>query len=449
MRKYWSRFLVGLVATFTLSIIVGATARAAWVPSDLTIIQTKMTGTESVVLLNTSPATINLADYLVQYFNKTVPTNLATPTDVQALPPIQLPPNQSILLNGGSSPTCGAAAVDSLSPTLGDTAGYLLVVKIQQHADGSLIYTPQDRVSWTSATSGADITKVPSGSSEPNALWYRKLLDGTWIKGLSENSCNLLSYVTKSESPTFVQWATGTAPPATIISIAPASESGASSNAGLAAPIITEVLPNPAEPLTDADDEFIEIYNPNDKVFDLTDYGVQTSLTGTKIYKFPPGTSLTPKSFNIFTSADYSFTLSNSGGHVRLIDNSGQVVNQSEPYSKAKEGESWALANDKWYWTMKPSAGAANVINQTGGSAGNSNTRSSSAVKSASTGGLSNTPTGGAGVSQSDPLHPATLAVVGGAVILYAGYEYRNDVANQLHRFRRYREARRASGQSD
>lgn len=449
MKNLWLWLGAGLVAIFTVLTTASSTVQAAWVPSELTIIETKMTGTESVVVLNTSSGVINLADYLLEYFNKAAPTNLGAPTDIQELPGIALLPNQSILLNGGSSPTCGAAAVDSLSPTLGDTAGYLLLVKIQQHPDGSLTYTPQDHVSWTSATSGADITRVPSGTSEPNALWYRNLSDGTWIKGLTENTCTLLSYVTVIESPTFVQWAMGSAPPATIISLVTATGGDPSGNVGLAAPIITEVLPNPSEPQTDSDDEFIEIYNPNDKAFNLTDFGLQTSLTSSRVYKFPAGTSLAPKSFNIFTSADYSFTLPNSGGHVRLVDTSGQVISQSEPYSKAKDGESWALANGRWYWTVKPSAGTGNVINQTGSSAGSSGSKSSSNVKSASTASSTNAPSGTAVASQSDPLHPATLAVVGGAVILYAGYEYRNDVANQLHRLRRYREARRASRQSD
>jgi hypothetical protein len=69
---------------------------AAWAPGDLTIIELKMTGTESVVVENTSTAPINLQNYLIEYFNKAIPASLAIPTSTQQLPNISLGPQQSL-----------------------------------------------------------------------------------------------------------------------------------------------------------------------------------------------------------------------------------------------------------------------------------------------------------------------------------------------------------------
>jgi hypothetical protein len=51
------------------------------------------------------------------------------------------------------------------------------------------------------------------------------------------------------------------------------------SDAGLAAPQISEVLPNPTPPATDAEGEFIELYNSNNNIFDLSGFSLQAGNT--------------------------------------------------------------------------------------------------------------------------------------------------------------------------
>lgn len=46
-------------------------------------------------------------------------------------------------------------------------------------------------------------------------------------------------------------------------------------NVGLKPPQLSEFLPNPGSPQTDANDEYIELYNPNDKRFDLSGYALE------------------------------------------------------------------------------------------------------------------------------------------------------------------------------
>lgn len=424
----------------------------AYSPSDLTVIEIKMTGSETVVLENTSPAAINLSDYLVQYFNKTAPTSLAVPTNSQQLPAIVLAPRETILLTSDSSATCGAAAVANQSFSMSDSAGLLQVVKVGSQA-GSLLLTPQDHVSWTTSASGADLTRVPSNTTDPNSVWYRNLASGDWQQAdLSGNCAAVVSLLTPANDTSFVSWAEASEPPAIIIATEAVSDGAAipSEDIGLAAPQITELMPNPASPLTDAEDEFIELYNPNQAEFDLSGFKLSAGTTSNRTYTLPAGTTIAPKSFKTFLSIDTNLALSNSGGQVRLLDPFGNVINQTDVYTGAKEGQSWARANGRWYWTGTPTPNASNVINQTGTtgkSSKSSGGKTSSAVKGAATTNLNLSPTDT--VNSAAPtatVHPWTIAVIGSMALLYAAYEYRLDLANRYNQFRRYVEARRTAG---
>src|SRR4029079_8523242 len=102
--------------------------------------------------------------------------------------------------------------------------------------------------------------------------------------------------------------------------------------AGLRSPQLRELLPTPASPLTDADDEFIELYNPNDRAFDLSGYILESGLTTKHRYTSAAGSSLAPQSFGAFFSADTGLSLSNASGQVRLLDPLGNLLGQSDPY---------------------------------------------------------------------------------------------------------------------
>ncbi len=432
----------------------------AFSPQELTLIEVKMTSSETVVIQNTSSVELNLSNYLVQYFNKHNPASLSVPTDAQQLPDMVLAPKQTILLNSDSAATCGAAAVAELDFTLSDSSGYLMLVKVEPQSDGSFIYRPQDRVNWTSTTSGADLLKVPSATADAKAVWYRKIVDGSWQQAQLGNDCSLLMpAIEPANTPTYLQWATGEEPPATIVS-ATATSSAESiippANIGLPGPVVTELLPNTAQGQTDSEDEFIELYNGGSKPYELSGYILEVGLTTKRVYKIPGGTTIAAKSFKTFFSSDTGLALSNTGSQASLLDPLGNVVSRAADYSSAKDGHSWALANGKWYWSTSPTPSLANVIKQPVAKMSSAtkkstlNKSSAGVVRAAST---TNT-SGSAGVSSSlDPtgnapgkVHPLVLAGVGGLALLYAGYEYRHDVANQFYRLRRYRAARREPG---
>lgn len=453
MNKPIAKLWVGILALAIAASSSYKIAEAAtFIPADLTVIQLKMTGSETIVIQNTTTGPLNLQDYLLEYFNKHNPPSLSAPTQMQQLPDMVLEPKQAILFNSDSALTCGAAAVAELEFTLGDSSGYLTIMKVSPQADGSIIYKPQDKVNWTSTAAGADITKVPSATADPKAVWFRKIEAGSWQQAQLGSDCSLIApLIEPADTPTYAQWSTGEEPPATIVSTGVSASSGASNaNLGLSAPIVTELLPNTASPQVDSEDEFIEIYNSNPKNFDLSDFSLEVGLTTKRKYKIPSGTVISAKSFKTFYSSETGLALANSGSQARLLDPEGNVIGQSEAYSGAKDGQSWALANGKWYWSSSATPASANVIKAPAvktTSKKSSAAKSSGIVKGASTTVASGTAKSALAQTSSTPseIHPFVLAGVAGAALLYGLYEYRNDVANQIHRLRRYREARRAA----
>lgn len=248
-----------------------------------------------------------------------------------------------------------------------------------------------------------------------------------------------------------------TDPPATLLPAEGVSTKAApkptmpAANAGLTAPQISELLPNPAAPQTDAADEFIELYNPNNQPYDLS--GFKLAASSTKQFTFPVGTTIAPLSFKAFFSAHTRLSLANGSGQARLFDPLGRLISQSEPYSQAKEGLAWVRASGGWHWTSSPTPNSANVVKPPAAKAA----KQASAKKTVASA-LHNTkakPTTSANdqayaatVVPTTPLHPRVLAVVGGFALLYGAYEYRRDVANKFYQLRNYRAARRALGKS-
>ena len=248
----------------------------------------------------------------------------------------------------------------------------------------------------------------------------------------------------------------GTEPPAVLLP----SETSTPSNTttpsipaadiGLNAPQITELLPNPGSPRTDATDEFVELYNPNAVPFDLSGFILEAGLTGNKHYTFPAGTTIPARTFVAYFSETTKLSLSNTSGKVILLDPLQRVISQSDTYATAKDDVAWARANGAWYWTTQPTPNASNVIKQPAtkskkATASTASKKASSTAKTSTTQKATTPDTTqlASTTVQDTPLHPLTLAVVGAFALLYGAYEYRHDMANKFYQLRRYREARR------
>jgi hypothetical protein len=245
---------------------------------------------------------------------------------------------------------------------------------------------------------------------------------------------------------------------------------------GLLAPQVSELLPNPASPQTDAQDEFVEIYNPNDAPFELTGFTLTAGLNNAHSYAFVPGTSIGPRDFITLYSRDTKLALANTGGQVHLLDPFKTSVSQSDPYSAAPAGLAWVLADNVWQWTTTPTPQAANQLAAPPASAAKKASEAAAVKKTAIAGKAKAEPKPKATGSvkamaakavkktaaepvkvaaaavqpqpKDNPMHPGVLAVAGVLALLYGLYEYRHDAANKIRQLRDNRSARAAARQS-
>ena len=453
----WVVSVLGLAFWCATSQVLAAPSLG--VPSGLSLAEIKITGNEFILLQNntgSSIASTELSNYWVYGFNGPDPTAAGVSSSTQQLPAASLAAGQTLLLGDGGA-TCGAAATDNLSISLNDSTGFLEVVHVS-FSGGTLTQTAGDSVSWNSSTNGgssaaASIT-VPTNTtakasyadyrflnSSPAAYWWQPATVD------SSNTCQL----DVSAAPAVVnpgnQLTPSPPPPASVIT-ATVSSGIPAGDVGLAAPQITELLPNPTGTGNDSTDEFIEIYNPNDTAFDLSGFTLETGLTTKHDFTFDDGSSIPPKTFAAFYSADTGLTLSNTGGQAWLLDPQGNIVSQSDSYATAKDGQSWSLANGVWYWTSSATPNLANqvVLASSTKAVTKGKTPTVAAVTSSLNTAGSNSLQPNSKSTTATPIHAWTLAVVGGAAILYATYEYRNDLQNNIYRLRKYRAARAASG---
>lgn len=126
---------------------------------------------------------------------------------------------------------------------------------------------------------------------------------------------------------------------------------------------ITELFPDPVSPLSDAKDEFIELFNPNAVAVNLKGY---TLRTGSNFHSFYTINDITlqPGTYISFYSADTKLGLTNSGGAVQILDPLGTVLDVTDSYGTAKSGQAWADINGLWQWTLQPTPGAANILSE-------------------------------------------------------------------------------------
>jgi hypothetical protein len=445
-------------------------ARADNAPTmQLVISQFKVTSGDGQFFTLYNPGTnpISLSSYQLQYFNNNDLTQATSSKIIQLEG--TLAPQSYYMVSDGAAVICYALTVNSVSLDFSSTSGFVEIIQLPSAVPGAPI-TPSvsDYVGWTKSTSknldkmtvsnpATTMTNVPTGS---NVSWYRKLNTASlpasiWqlVQPVAGNACALnIVNTTTTIDPTGSnpgnKLSVGPQPPSTIISLA-STISGTDAptlpvtDIGLAAPQLTELLPNPDGTGNDDTDEFIELYNSNSTPFDLSGFVLQTGATTKHSYTFPDGTILQPQSFKAFYSSDTGLSLSNSSGMADLLDPFGNTLSQTDAYGVAKDGQAWSLANGTWYWSSQSTPNAANIVKQTATTASKksktsaSKSKTTTAVKGASTtsaGGKSdNTATTPA------PIHPLMLAVVAVLAVGYGVYEYRHDIANKIYEFRRNR----------
>lgn len=452
-------------ALCALGLPAPARADQTSVPS-LIISQLKITSTSGqfITLYNATGQTLDMSKYQLEYFNS-YDLSKATSSRLISLSGI-VPPHGYFMVNDGVYTLCYQLSVDSVSLGLSSTAGMVEVVAFDQASPGgSVSPVLQDYVGWSKAAAAGAQT-LPTNTS---AFLQRQPIDasgnpavtlpgaGSWqsVQPAGNDICSLVSSASSSTVITgFSQLLPPTEPAATIVSagtsggVTTPTASLPPSDIGLMAPQVTELLPNPVGTGNDATDEFIELYNPNSVMFDLSGFALQAGTASLHSYSFPQGTTLPAHSFKAFYSAATGLSLSNSGGQVKLLDPFGSSVSATAVYGTAKDGQAWALANGKWYWTSKLTPNAANIVIQPASASKKS--AAAKASKSSRTTKQSKQPkTKAASFSDSSqtapstPIHTRTLVLVAVLALVYGVYEYRADLANRFYGFKRHLGARR------
>lgn len=445
-------------------------ADAADTPS-LTISQLKITSSNGqfITLYNATDTALDMSRYQLEYFNN-YDLSKATSSKLIALSGI-VPPHGYFMVNDSALLLCYQLTVNSASLGLSSTAGLVEVLAFNQPSSGGAA-TPalEDYVAWSkTVTAGAQT--LPNNTS---AFLQRQPVDsegnpsitapgaGSWlsVQPDSTNPCSVIGSSSAAPVQTGLnQLLPSVEPPATIADTASGSSAGGvaaptmpAADIGLIAPSITELLPNPAGTGNDSTDEFIELYNPNPVSFDLTGFSLQSGTTSLHTFTFPAGTTLPAQSFTAFYSKITGLSLSNSSGQVKVLDPFGNSIAATEPYGTSADGQTWALAKGKWYWTTSPTPGKANDIHQppakkTAGKVAGSKTKAArtSTQKKSTAGTKASGVSPGSDEPADNPIHLWTLALVAGAALLYGAYEYRTDLANRIHQFRQYLGSRYAN----
>lgn len=402
------------------------------------------TGGQYFELFNSGENPVDMSKIQLAYYNN-YDLSKATSSKLVSLNG-ELAAGGHYLVNDSSITLCYQTTVASASLSFSSTAGMVQLIYLDQAEIGGT-FTSQvlDSVAWSKSqvSQTASVQKLPTHNSDSFLIrqgdYNEQIWEERWPS--ADDPCQYESVKESVDEIEEFYFTMGSLPPVRYVAASTKSNTLINRNPGKSAPIINEILPNPASPQTDAEDEFIELYNPNDSKFDLTGFKLAFGSTNPRKYTFPEGTIIEPKQYKVFTSGDTSISLSNTKAQVWLLDPNEKIIGTSQPYEKAKDGQAWVLNSGKWMWTLQPTPGKMNAIAQAIDTSTKGKT--TAATLGISTTGSSSTgsPSGGTTANELDdaaPLHPAVLAIVGFGALAYTLYEYRQDLSNQIFRTRRY-----------
>ena len=123
---------------------------------------------------------------------------------------------------------------------------------------------------------------------------------------------------------------------------------------------ISEFLPDPVSPQTDAEDEFIELYNPNEDSVNLKDYVIKTGNDSQYGYTFGD-VDIEAGGYLTIYSKDSGLVLSNTSGAVRIYSPDDELFDQTT-YDVTESGQSYIKDQGVWKLTTEPTPDKENIL---------------------------------------------------------------------------------------
>lgn len=211
---------------------------------------------------------------------------------------------------------------------------------------------------------------------------------------------------------------------------------------------LTELLPDPASPLTDAADEYIEIYNPTDEEVDLTGYTLKTGHDLGSKYVIKDVT-VPADGYVALKSATTKLALANDGSSVALYAPDGTQLGATVTYPKAPAGAAWAHFDNGWGWTSESTPGVSNVLGIVAAAATKTTAKAKAATTKAAKAKASPKPKASPKAKAAKTAKPlvAGSTSAGGHWLLFALaaftigyiiYEFRYDIRNYYFKLRGY-----------
>lgn len=409
-------FIVALVAAVIAPVAVRANDAPRVLITEISPGSKDSATDEFVEIYNPSSVTIDLSADKIQYKSASGKT---WTTKAKIVDGTELAPGQYMVLSSKDNYTA------HLQSGMAQAAGNIRLVDA---ADAVL-----DQVGWGTADAAlvAPAEPVPVGQTIS-----RKLIDSAYAQS-QNNFDDFLAGEPTPGSPTKVAAQSELAPAASDFSLDI---------------IINELLPDPASPLTDSQDEFIELFNDGSGAQDLTGY----SLMDASGHSFKlDGRTIGAAGYLVIRSAESKISLNNDGDTVKLVAPNGETIDITEDYGKAKSNLSWGRTGDGWSWTSAPTPGSANasVLIEQADTVNVAKTTTSKKLATKKTTARTNTARAKAAAkpantsqigtvsNEQGPNVPASnwswlLITLGVATIGYGIYEYRPEITIFFHKLR-------------
>lgn len=122
---------------------------------------------------------------------------------------------------------------------------------------------------------------------------------------------------------------------------------------------INELMPAPEG--NDAENEWIELYNPNNRELDISNWKIKDHAGTITTYLIPKNTKILSNSYLVFYRRDTKIILNNEEDGISLINSINKVVDATN-YKKAGRENSYNRILNNWKWSNSPTPGKENVI---------------------------------------------------------------------------------------